>query len=187
MNGHNHDFDLPLLESERLYLRKVVREDVDAYYRHLGSSAAVTRSMLWNPHTDVSESLASIEKTLRRYGEGNCWRWAISLKGNPELIGIIELLRFNEADKSCSFAYMLGEQFWGRGYGTEVLRTAFHFAFNSLDVNVIRADHFADNPASGRAMDKAGMTCVGREAGKYTKNGMPIDAILYELNREDFV
>ncbi len=178
--------ELPELEAERLILRKVVRDDVDAYYRYLGSSEAVTRGMLWNPHTDVSESVASIEKTLRRYGEGNCWRWAVSMKGNPELIGIIELLRFDESDRSCSFAYMLGEQFWGQGYGTEVLRTAFRFAFDILGVQVIRADHFADNPASGCAMEKAGMVCVGREVGKYVKNGVSHDAILYELNREDF-
>lgn len=179
--------DLPELESERLVLRKVVRDDADAYYRHLGSSAAVTRGMLWNPHIDISESVASIEKTLRRYGEGNCWRWAICLKGKAELIGIMELLRFDEADRSCSFAYMLSEPFWGKGYGTEALRTAFRFAFEQLDVKVIRADHFADNPASGRAMAKAGMVCVGREAGKYVKNGVSHDAILYELKREDFI
>lgn len=178
--------DLPELQSERLVLRKVVREDADAYYRNLGSSAAVARGMLWNPHKDIAESVFSVEKTLRRYGEGNCWRWAVCQKGSTELIGIIELLRFEESDQSCSFAYMLGERFWGQGYGTEVLRTAFRFAFDVLGVKTIRADHFADNPASGCAMAKAGMTCVGRESGKYVKNGVSHDAILYELNRENF-
>ena len=100
--------ELPLLQSERLILRKVVREDTDAYYRNLGSSAAVARGMLWNPHRDISESVTSIEKTLRRYSEGNCWRWAVSLKGSSELIGIMELLRFDETESSCSFAYMPG-------------------------------------------------------------------------------
>lgn len=177
--------ELPLLQSERLILRKVVREDTDAYYRNLGSSAAVARGMLWNPHRDISESVTSIEKTLRRYSEGNCWRWAVSLKGSSELIGIMELLRFDETESSRSFAYMLGEAYWGQGYGTELLRTAFRFAFDSLGIQVIRADHFADNPASGRAMEKAGMIRVGREAGKYIKNGVTHDAILYELKRTD--
>ena len=94
--------DLPELQSERLVLRKVVREDADDYYRNLGSSAAVARGMLWNPHKDISESVFSVEKTIRRYAEGNCWRWAVSLKGSTELIGIIELLRFEESDHSCS-------------------------------------------------------------------------------------
>ena len=178
--------DLPELQSDRLVLRKVVREDADAYYRNLGSSTAVARGMLWNPHKDITESVFSVEKTLRRYDEGNCWRWAVSLKGSAELIGIIELLRFEDSGQSCSFAYMLGERFWGQGYGTELLRTAFRFAFEVLGVRIIRADHFEDNPASGRAMAKAGMSCIGKETGKYIKNGVSHDAILYELYRENF-
>ena len=178
--------ELQELQSERLVLRKVVRDDADAYYRNLGSSEAVTRGMLWEPHKDISESVASVEKTLRRYGEGRCYRWAVSRKGERELIGIVELLRFDEGDCSCSFAYMLTERLWGMGYGTEILRRVFRFAFEEMGVEVIRADHFEDNPASGRAMQKAGMTCVGREVGKYVKNSVPHDAVQYELKREDF-
>ena len=176
--------ELQELKSERLVLRKVRREDADAYYRHLGSSEAVSRGMLWNPHKDISESVASVEKTLRRYGEGRCYRWAITEKGSDELMGIIELLRFEESDRSCSFAYMLGEAFWGKGYGTEVLKTVFRFAFEKMGIELIRADHFEDNPASGGCMRKAGMTCIGREEGKYLKNGTVHNAILYEIRKE---
>ena len=179
-----HWLEIKKLDSERLVLRKVVRKDTESYYRHLGSSEAVTRGMLWNPHQDISESVASVEKTLRRYAEGRCYRWAITEKGKDELIGIMELLRFDEADCACSFAYMLGEAFWGKGYGTEVLKTVFRFAFEEMGVEVIRADHFEDNPASGACMRKAGMKCVGREAGKYLKNGVPHHAVLYEIRKE---
>ena len=178
--------EIPELQSERLVLRKVVSCDADAYYRNLGSSEAVTRGMLWEPHKDISESVASVEKTLRRYGEGRCYRWAVCRKGEGELIGIIELLRFDEGDCSCSFAYMLTQRFWGMGYGTEVLKTVFRYAFEEMGVKTIRADHFEDNPASGRAMQKAGMSWIGRVAGKYIKNGVAHDAVLYELKREDF-
>ena len=143
--------ELRELKSERLVLRKVRREDVSAYYRNLGSSEAVTRGMLWNPHQDISESVASVEKTLRRYGEGRCYRWAVTEQGSEELIGIVELLRFEETDCSCSFAYMLAQRVWGRGYGTEVLKTVFRFAFEEMGVKrmmlrtakrtVIVADH----------------------------------------------
>lgn len=175
--------DMEDLKSERLVLRKVRREDAQSYYRNLGSSEAVTRGMLWNPHQDISESVASVEKTLRRYGEGRCYRWAVTEEGRDELIGIMELLRFDDSDNSCSFAYMLSERFWGKGYGSEMLRAAFRFAFEKLGVEVIRADHFADNPASGGAMRKAGMTKVGTETGKYVKNGVSHDAVLYEIRK----
>lgn len=173
--------DLRELESDRLFLRKVTAGDVQAYFRNLGSSAAVTRCMLFDPHRDISESAASIEKTLRRYGEGRCYRWAITRKGEEELIGIVELLRFDEGENSCSFAYMLAEKSWGKGYGTEVLKTVFSYAFRELGISVIRADHFADNPGSGRCMEKAGMRRTGIEKGKYVKHGVEHDAVLYEI------
>ena len=175
--------DLQELESERLMLRKVRREDAESYYRNLGSREAVTQGMLWNPHQVIAESVASVEKTLRRYGEGRCYRWAVTEKGSDELIGIMELLRFDERDCSCSFAYMLAPEYWGMGYGSEVLQRVFRFAFEEMGVERICADHFADNPASGGAMRKAGMTQIGTERGKYVKNGVSHDAVLYEIIR----
>ena len=173
--------DLKELESEHLILRKIRLDDVEDYYRNVGSREAVTRYMLFDAYRDISESRASIEKVLRRYSEGRCYRWAITRKGEDRLVGIVELLRFDETDNSCSFAYMLSDDHWGKGYGTEVLNAVFAFAIREMGVEVIRADHMAANPASGRCMEKAGMVQIGMEEGKYVKNGISQDAVLYEL------
>ncbi|MBP3683743.1 MAG: GNAT family N-acetyltransferase [Oscillospiraceae bacterium] len=172
---------IPTLLTPHLRLRKLTMADVQAYYRHLGSSEAVTRYMLWEPHRDISQSVASIEKALRRYAEGRCYRWGIALKETDELIGVMELLRFEEETQRCSFAYMLGEAFWGQGYGTEALKAAFEFAFTQMGVKTIIADHMAENPASGRVMEKAGMQKVRFLPGKYEKNGKKYDAVEYSI------
>lgn len=178
--------DFPTLETTRLRLRKLTVEDTQDYYRHLGSSEAVTRYMLWNPHKDISESEASIRKSLRRYEEGRCYRWGIARKETDTLMGVLELLRFDEETGGCSFAYMLGESFWGRGYGTEALTAAFDFAFSRMNVQFIAADHMAENPASGRVMEKAGMTKVRTLPGKYEKNGRFHDAVHYRITAEEW-
>ena len=54
------------LETERLFLRRITREDVPGYYR-LFRSAEVARWMLWEPHTDMQQSAAAVEKVLGRY------------------------------------------------------------------------------------------------------------------------
>lgn len=172
---------LPTLETERLRLRKLRIADAQDYFRYIGSSEAVTRYMLWEPHRDLSESVASIEKALRRYEEGRCYRFGIALKETDALIGVIELLRFDEQTDSCSFAYMLGEAFWGQGYGTEALKAVFDFAFTQMNVKTITADHMADNPASGRVMEKAGMRRMRLLPGKYEKKGRKMDAVEYSI------
>lgn len=175
--------DISALETSRLQLRKLTLDDAEDYHRHLFGSEAVSRYMLWSPHRDVSESVASIRKVLRRYEEGRCYRWGITLKATEELIGIIDLLRFDEEADSCSFAYMLGQAYWGRGYGTEALKAVFDFAFTKMEIRSITADHMAENPASGRVMEKAGMTRTRFLPEKYQKNGKTYDAIEYTITQ----
>ena len=172
------------IETERLILRKLRRDDVQDYYDRLGSSEAVTRYMLWNPHTALSDSVASIEKALRRYEAGGCYRWAIARKEDDRIIGVVELLRVDEASESCSFAYMLAEPFWGGGYGTEALKAALSFAFREMKVDMVEADHMAENQASGAVMAKAGMRYIRTDRAKYEKNGAVFDAPVYRITRE---
>lgn len=177
--------EIPLIETERLILRKLRPSDTEHYFLRLGRDEAVTRYMLFDPHRDSSQSKASIEKALNRYAQGPCYRWCVALKEDDSLIGVFELLRFQEADSSCSFAYMLGRDYWNCGYGTEVMRAAFRFAFETLGVERIQADHMAENPASGAVMRKAGMRFVGTEIKKYEKHGVFHDAHCYEIRKED--
>ena len=175
------------LYTSRLHLRKLTMADVPLYYERLGSSQEVTKYMLFQPHRDISESVASIEKALRRYEEGRCYRFCIALKQTNELIGVIEPLRFEEDTGSCSFAYMLGKDFWGQGYGTEALTAVLDFLFRDMEMVLVAADHMAENAASGAVMRKAGMVCTGLEPGKYEKNGTRYDAVTYAITREQWM
>ena len=172
------------IETEQLVLRKLRLSDAQVYYERIGSSDAVTRFMLWNPHRELSESAASIEKALRRYEAGRCYRWGAALKTDDSIIGVIELLRFDEERSTCSFAYMIAEEYWGKGFGTQMLKAALSFAFDSLKLEAVEADHMAGNEASGAVMRKAGMVYVGTEKGKYIKNGIRYDAPQYRIDRE---
>ena len=178
--------DFQELETSRLRLRRLRLEDVPAYFTRLGSSHNVTKCMLWQPHKDISESAASIRKVLHRYEEGSCCRWGIALKSDDSLIGIIELLHFDEKANTCGFAYMLGEDFWGCGYGTEALKAALAFAFGTLHVSAVIADHFEENPASGAVMRKAGMRFIRMIPERYEKNGRKHNALEYRITRADW-
>ena len=175
------------LHTKRLRLRRLTREDIPLYFARLGGSEAVTEYMLFDAHTDISQSVASVEKALRRYAEGKCYRFCIALAENDELIGVIEALRFDEDESSCSFAYMLGRDFWGKGYGTEALEALFGFLFSVMDIRLVEADHMAENAASGAVMRKAGMVCNGVEPAKYEKHGVIHDAVQYTITKEQWL
>ena len=169
------------IETERLILRQLRMEDVYEYYERLFGDGDVSRYMLFQPHQDISESLESLQRKLNRYGQIDFYCWGITRKEEDSLIGLIELLRFNEEANSCSFVYLLGCDYWNCGYGTEVLKAMLRFAFEELEVERIVVDHMAPNAASGAVMRKAGMTHIGTETGKYEKLGQKIDAEVYEI------
>ena len=171
--------ELRELQTERLTLRRLSFDDLYDYYERLGSDGEVSKYMLFEPHQDIGETLALIEEALVRYEEENFYRWGI--ENEDGLIGVIELLHFDEESESCSFAYMLGKQWWGQGYATEAVKEIFRFAKEELGVKKITADHMAPNAASGAVMRKAGMVQVGVIPGKYEKHGQRHDAIVYEL------
>jgi len=171
------------LETPRLLLRELCMEDAEAFFSRLGGSPEVTKHMLWVPHRDISETYASIQKALNRYASGTGYRWAITLRHDAALIGIIDLLGFDEHAGNCSFAYMLGKDHWNRGFATEALEAVFRFAFTEMDMETITADHFAENPASGAVMAKVGMRRLETIPEKYEKDGSRHDAVVYRITR----
>ena len=172
------------LETPRLILRDIRMEDIQEYYERLFSDGDVCRYLLFDPHQDIGESYEQIQGILQQYEEGKFYRWGITEKGDDSLIGIIGLVRIEEETSQCSFAYLLGCDYWNRGYGTEVLKEVIRFAFEELEIRRIVADHMAENPASGAVMRKAGMTHIGTEKGKYEKQCVLHDAQVYEIRNE---
>lgn len=174
------------LETQNLILRKFRREDAECFYARVGGSEKVTRYMLWQPHKSLRESQESIEKILSRYEGDNGYTWAIVLRADESIIGRIDLLRFDKTESSCSFAYMIGEEFWRQGFGTEALKAVISFAFEKMEMQTVIADHMSENVASGKVMKKAGMQYVQSYVSKYEKDGKCYDADEYMITYKDW-
>ena len=173
------------IETEHLLLRKLELGDVYEYYERLMGDADVSRYMLFDPHQTIMESLEDMQQKLRRYEEEPFYCWGVEQKEEAGLMGMVQLLRFDEQADSCSFVYLLGCNYWNQGYGTEILKAVFRFAFEELEVQRILADHMTKNIASGKVMEKAGMKHIGTETGKYEKMGILYDAEIYEICNEN--
>ncbi len=78
-------------------------------------------------------------------------------------------------------AYWIGEPYWGKGYGTEALRAMIDFAFIEKNLHRVYARYFKSNPASGRVMEKAGMTKEGVLKDHVYKEGAFEDLVYYGM------
>lgn len=178
--------ELEILETKHLILRKFRADDAEGFYERVAGSQEVTKYMLWQPHKTVFETQESLNKILERYQNGQGYTWGIALREDDSIIGRIDLLRFDEAKDSCSFAYMLGKDFWGQGYGTEALKAVFSFAFEKMKIKSIVADHMRENKASGKVMQTVGMKYVKTYLAKYEKAGKLYDADEYVITYNDW-
>ncbi len=53
--------------------------------------------------------------------------------------------------------YNLHYDYWHKGYCTEAMRAIIDFAHKELGINKICSSHAADNPRSGKVMEKCGL------------------------------
>lgn len=120
----------------------------------------------------------------RQPTEGHPTNLVIAL--DDRLVGLLGLFiqedvyRFNY-----ELGYWVSEDLWGQGIATSAIGAACRWLFQDTEAHRIFAHVFAFNPASARALEKAGFRPegIGREA--VFKEGRFWDEIRYGLLRSD--
>lgn len=175
----------PLLESERLLLRLLQAGDAEAIALYAGDRR-VAAPTLNIPHPYSLELAREfIGRTQRGANEGSDFVFALLRKPEREVIGVIGLRP--QQGHSAEIGYWTGVPFWGQGYMTEALRAVIRFAFCDLGLGRVYAAHFADNPASGRVIQKAGMQPEGCLRQHVVRWGEAHDLVYYGLLRDEYL
>lgn len=90
------------------------------------------------------------------------------------VVGVIGM--FEDADPAPEAGYWIGRPFWGRGLATEALEGALIWASRCWRRRALVAGHFADNPASGRVLEKAGFLYTGETRPAFSRaRGAEVD------------
>jgi RimJ/RimL family protein N-acetyltransferase len=83
-------------------------------------------------------------------------------------------------------AYFIDPAFAGRGIATEAMQALLAFAYARFDLDEIVADHFTDNPASGRVLQKLGFENIGEGMGTSAARLEPAPIVHYRLTKACF-
>ena len=175
------------IETERLVLRRFKLDDYKDFYREIGSDEEVSKYVEWDKHKDESVTKELLENWVKEYEEDYTFRWCVTLKDSGELIGSIDCVHKKVKYCVCEIGYVYGSKYWGKGYATEALKAVIDYLFNEANFHTIVAMHMANNPASGKVMQKAGMKYEGtlrdRIIDKTTKEYD--DILSYSISKED--
>ncbi|MBS0287492.1 MAG: GNAT family N-acetyltransferase [Proteobacteria bacterium] len=148
------------LESNRLTFRAFKLSDASRVYELLQEKEIIdnTLSIPYPYEKGMAEEwIATHDASLKQ----NDYIYAVVLKETDLLIGTIGLLVSAEFNHGC-LGYWLGKPYWGQGYGTEMLSRIIEFGFEDLKLHRIYGEHFDNNSASARVMEKNGMVQEGK-------------------------
>lgn len=148
----------PELESNRLFLRKIIESDCKEIL-FLRSDITVNK-FIERPENrktkNVSDAIKFI-KELDEYIETNkSIAWGITLKNNPKLIGTICLWNFSNKNKIAEVGYDLNPKFQGKGIMSESLKMIIDYGFNKLKLFKIEAFTHTENESSIQLLEKNG-------------------------------
>ena len=175
-----------MLQTKRLILRRFVESDAEAMFQNWASSAENLTYVTWDPHPDVEVTRNSIRNWVASYVNPNYYKWAICLKEKPEqVIGDISIVEMDENDSCCEIGYILGKNYWDCGMMTEALKAVLDFCFIQAGFQKVRARYVSLNPASGRVMEKAGMSYLKTITNGVERKGYLADLIYYQISKKD--
>ncbi len=180
---------MPELTTDRLLLRPVRLSDAREMFTY-SCDPEVSRYVLWEPHRSIADTYEAIFELRRQYRRGEPATFAIVLRHERIMIGTIGFMWLNAASRSAEIGYSLSRRYWNCGYMTEALTAVLGFAFQTLHLHRVEAQHDIQNPASGRVMQKAGMRLEGTLRDRLYMKGRFVTVCVYsilqnDLNQED--
>jgi len=174
-------YDNERLETERLILRKARKDDAPDMLEYAADEDTV-RYLDWAGAKTVDEVVTGI--IYFHWSKPGVW--AIELKETKKCIGAIDIRIEPEHDKT-GFGYVLNREYWNKGYMTEVLSAIMRLCFENLDLNRVEAFHYIGNEASGKVMQKCGMTFEGVSVQGVKIKGVFRDVARYGIIKEHWL
>ncbi|MFD1451202.1 GNAT family N-acetyltransferase [Oceanobacillus sojae] len=174
----------PELETERLLLRQMKKEDLQDVYDY-ASDPELTPFLTWESHETLADTEAFMEFLFAQYKKGTGGAWAIVWKGKHRVIGTMDL-NWNPKHYSAEIAYVLSREYWRKGIGTEAAKAVLRFGFEELKLERIYARCHLDNIASYKLMEKSGMIYEGILRKSMQRKGKQEDIRIYSILKDEF-
>jgi [ribosomal protein S5]-alanine N-acetyltransferase len=168
------------LETARLLLRQITPEDVYEVFA-LRSNAEtmkyIPRPLVKN-NNEALEHIKMIEDKIEKNEGVN---WAITIKGNPKLIGIIGHYRMRWEHFRSEIGYMLLPEYHGKGIITEAVKLMIDYGFNQMGMHSLEGIIDPANTASARVLEKNGFVKEAHFIENEFYDGKFLDTVIYSL------
>lgn len=172
------------LETERLILRRVDNND----YKEVLSLRSNPETMKYIPRPILKndeEALAHILMIETKIQNNEGINWAITIKGDPKLIGVIGHYRIQLENYRAEIGYMILPEFNGQGIVTEAVKEVVKYGFEIMKLHSIEAVIDPDNVASANVLEKNGFVKEAHLKENEFHEGRFYDSVIYSILNKD--
>ncbi|KAF2331353.1 GNAT family N-acetyltransferase [Flavobacterium daemonense] len=170
----------PIIETERLLLRRITDDDVNEIFELRSNPETmkyIPRPLAKN-HEDALVHITTINTNIDNNIGIN---WAITLKENPKLLGIIGYYRMQPENYRAEIGYMLLPEFHGKGIIPEAVKRLITYGFKDLKLHSIEAVIDPENLASEKVLQKCGFVKEAHFKESDFYEGRFLDKVIYSL------
>lgn len=179
--SNNH---YPIIETDRFIMRNFCLDDLQDVHDYY-SDDEVTKYTQSSKHDDIEVTRNMIHKLMSSYENKKGIAWCIENKTDKKVIGNIGIFGVSPSGHKAEIGFTVSKDYWGKGYGTEMIVNALHFALEKMEINRVEGKCKVDNIGSSKAMEKAGMKLEGTLRDYSIKNGHYYDVNIYSMIRQD--
>jgi ribosomal-protein-alanine N-acetyltransferase len=173
----------PNLETERLTLRRVDKNDASPILElrsDVETMKYIPRPLLKSTE-EALEHIALIDAKIEN-SEGI--NWAITLKNDSKLIGIIGFYRIKPEHFRAEIGYMLLPDFSGKGIISEAINEVVNYGFNEMHLHSVEGIIDPNNLASAKVLQKNGFVKEAHLKENEFYEGRFLDNVIYSrLNK----
>lgn len=176
------------LETKRLILRTPRVSDWKDIVEGVGEFdvAKMTENI---PHPyKKKDALWWIERAKKETRKKISYVFAIELKSEKKIIGVIDLCRVEKFSGTARTGSWINKKYWRKGYITEAKIAENNFAFNNLKLRKLNSTVFIKNNASNKTQKSVGYKLEGlkKKDTKSLSTGEIRDVYIYGLLKEDW-
>ncbi len=162
---------MKILETERLYLRKMGPDDFEDLCKILGDEETMYAYEGAFSHEEAREWL---DRQMARYEKWGFGLWAVILKENGEMIGQCGLTMQPWKDQEVlEIGYLFRRSYWHKGYASEAAKGCKKYAFQVLKADQVCSIIRDTNTASQNVALRSGMAVKDSWTKHYRGVDMP--------------
>jgi len=173
----------PILQTERLTLRKMEGKDIQRIYDFYSDPESL-KYIARNLFTEMEQAVEKVKLFNKLYEDKNGIWWGFTHKRKEKLIGFGGFFEIDKEAKKAEIGYGFLPGNWGKGLGTEAVQKLTEFGMKELQLHKIYAFVDPNNEASIKLLKKFGYKREGLFKDHDFAQNKYFDTAVYTLIHE---